>query len=47
VRNWSTPGVRGLGGKVLTDKTAVQDMGWFAIIADPTGAMLGLCKNKT
>jgi predicted enzyme related to lactoylglutathione lyase len=31
-----------LGAKVLTTKTEVKDMGWFAVIDDPTGARLAL-----
>jgi len=39
-------GVKALGGTVMKDKTEVPDMGWLAIIIDPTGAMLGLWKPK-
>ena len=31
-----------LGGKISQDVTAVEGMGWFSIIVDPTGARLGL-----
>jgi predicted enzyme related to lactoylglutathione lyase len=31
-----------LGAKVLTGKTEVKGMGWFAVIDDPTGARLAL-----
>ena len=34
--------VEALGGKVLVPKTEIPGMGWFAIIADPTGARMGL-----
>jgi predicted enzyme related to lactoylglutathione lyase len=37
---------RELGGKIITDKTPIPDMGAFAIIADPTGAVLGLYEAK-
>ena len=35
-----------LGGKVMKDVTEVKDMGSFAIINDPTGAMFGLWEQK-
>jgi predicted enzyme related to lactoylglutathione lyase len=38
--------VRSLGGKVMKDKTEVMGMGSFAIITDPTGAMIGLWETK-
>ena len=38
--------VRRLGGQVLMDQTPVPGHGAFAIIADPTGAVLGLWKNE-
>lgn len=37
---------KALGGSVMKDKTEVKDMGNFAIINDPTGAMLGLWETK-
>ena len=40
----ATKKVRALGGTVMKDKTEVMDMGWLAIIVDPTGAHLGLWK---
>ena len=36
-----------LGAQVFKDTTEVPDMGWFSIIIDPTGAMLGLWQTKT
>jgi uncharacterized protein len=36
-----------LGAKVMKDVTEVPDMGWFSIITDPTGAMLGLWEAKS
>jgi uncharacterized protein len=35
-----------LGATVLRDVSEVPDMGWFSIIADPTGAALGLWQTK-
>jgi len=42
----ATKKVRALGGTVMKDKTEVMNMGWLAIIVDPTGAHLGLWKPK-
>lgn len=36
-----------LGAKIMKDVTEVKGMGWFSFIQDPTGAVLGLWKNKT
>lgn len=38
----ATQKVKALGGSVKKDVTEVPGMGWFSIIADPTGATLGL-----
>ena len=38
----STNKAKQLGGKIIKEQTAVKDYGWFSIIQDPTGAMLGL-----
>jgi uncharacterized protein len=35
-----------LGATVMKDVTEVKDMGWFSIIVDPTGAVLGLWQSK-
>ena len=35
-----------LGAKVVKDSIEVPDMGWLSIIADPTGAALGLWQTK-
>ena len=35
-----------LGASVLTDVTEVPGMGWFSVISDPTGAVLGLWQNS-
>jgi predicted enzyme related to lactoylglutathione lyase len=40
----ATDKAKSLGGKVMKDITEVPDMGWFSIIQDPTGSMLGLWK---
>lgn len=37
---------KSLGATVMKDKTEVTGMGSFAIINDPTGAMLGLWETK-
>jgi uncharacterized protein len=37
---------KSLGATVMKDKTEVKGMGFFAIITDPTGAMLGLWETK-
>jgi predicted enzyme related to lactoylglutathione lyase len=42
----ATRKVQSLGGKVIKDVTEVMGMGWLSIIADPTGAVLGLWKPK-
>ena len=31
-----------LGAKLLTGKTPVPEMGWFAVLTDPTGARIAL-----
>lgn len=33
-----------LGGKIMKDMTEVPNMGWFSIIQDPAGSILGLWK---
>ena len=38
---------RELGGTIAKDKTEVPGIGWFALLVDPTGAMLGLLEPKT
>ena len=38
----ATSKAKSLGGNVMKDRTEVPGMGWFSIITDPTGAMLGL-----
>lgn len=42
----TTEKARSLGASVMKDVTEVQGMGWFSIITDPTGAVLGLWQNK-
>ena len=34
-----------LGGTILAEKQEVPNMGWFVIIADPTGATIGLWQS--
>ena len=38
--------VRSLGGTVVQPKTEVAEMGWYSVITDPSGAMLGLWQSK-
>ena len=35
-----------LGASVLKDVTEVTGMGWFSVISDPTGAVVGLWQNN-
>ena len=42
----ATKKAQSLGAKVMKDVTEVPGMGWFSIIVDPTGAMLGLWQAK-
>ena len=42
----STDKAEKLGGKVMKEVTEVPDMGWFSIIQDPTGSILGLWKSN-
>ena len=42
----STAKAKSLGAAVIADKTAAADFGWFSIIKDPTGAVLGLWQPK-
>jgi predicted enzyme related to lactoylglutathione lyase len=42
----ATKMAKSLGATVMHDVTPVMDMGSFSIIADPTGAHLGLWETK-
>jgi uncharacterized protein len=42
----STKKAKSLGATIMRDVTEVPGYGWFSIIADPTGAHLGLWKAK-
>lgn len=42
----STRKAKSLGATIMKDVTEVGDYGWLSIIADPTGAHLGLWKAK-
>jgi hypothetical protein len=42
----STEKARSLGASVLKDVTEVTGMGWFSIISDPTGAIIGLWQGN-
>jgi uncharacterized protein len=45
--NASTKQAKQLGAKIMLDVTPVADMGFMSIIADPSGAALGLWQSKT
>ncbi len=42
----ATSKAKALGASVLKGVTEVPEMGWFSIISDPTGAVLGLWQSK-
>ena len=42
----ATDKARKLGATVLQDVTEVSNYGWFSIIKDPTGAVLGMWKTS-
>jgi hypothetical protein len=42
----ATAKARSAGAAVMRDVTEVPGAGWFSIITDPTGAMLGLWQQK-
>src|SRR5207247_9165961 len=42
----ATRKAKSLGAKIVRDSIEVPDMGWLSIIADPTGAALGLWQTK-
>ena len=42
----STEKAKSLGASVMKDVTEVPEMGWFSIIMDPTGAVLGLWQSR-
>lgn len=42
----ATKKAKALGANVCKDVTEVTDMGWFSIIEDPTGAILGLWQTN-
>lgn len=41
----ATAKAKSLGAQVMKETQEVPGMGWFSIIQDPTGAMLGLWQN--
>lgn len=43
----STKKAKSLGASVMRDVTEIPQVGWFSIIADPTGAHLALWKPKS
>jgi predicted enzyme related to lactoylglutathione lyase len=42
----STEKAKSLGATVAQEKTEVPNFGWFSVIADPTGAAVGLWQPK-
>jgi uncharacterized protein len=42
----ATGKAKSLGATILKDVTEVPGMGWFSLIADPTGAALGMWQTK-
>lgn len=42
----STKKAQSLGGKIRKEVTEIPGMGWFSVIADPTGAVFGLWQTK-
>ncbi len=42
----ATEKAKRLGATVLRGKSEVPNYGWFSVIADPTGAVLGLWERK-
>jgi len=44
--NAATQIAKSPGAKIVKDSIEVPDMGWLSIIADPTGAALGLWQTK-
>jgi predicted enzyme related to lactoylglutathione lyase len=43
----ATAKAKSLGGSLIKDVTEVPNMGWFSIVSDPTGGVVGLWKNKS
>jgi uncharacterized protein len=43
----ATGKAKSLGGKIMKPVTEVPGMGWFSIVQDPTGCVIGLWKNRT
>ena len=42
----ATSKAKSLGAKVSKENVEVENMGWFSILTDPTGAMIGLWQTK-
>ena len=42
----ATAKARGLGARILKEKTEVPEFGWLSIIADPSGGALGLWEAR-
>jgi predicted enzyme related to lactoylglutathione lyase len=43
----ATSKAKSLGASVVKDVTEITGEGWFSLIMDPTGAVLGLWKSKS
>jgi len=43
----ATEKAKSLGATLCKDVSEVPNMGWFSVLADPTGAMLALWQNKS
>jgi uncharacterized protein len=43
----ATDKAKSLGANVFKDVTEIPNSGWFSVIQDPTGAVLGLWKAKS
>lgn len=42
----STDKAAKLGAKTLKEVTEIPNMGWFSVVADPTGAVFGLWQDR-
>lgn len=43
----ATKRAKSLGATIVNDVTEIPNYGWFSVIADPTGATLGLWQRKS
>lgn len=35
-----------LGGKIVKEKTEIPNVGWYGLISDPDGKVIGLLRGK-